>query len=54
MPEWALAVLIPVGLLGVGLGTFWVWACLGTKEPVNHDNPMPETHFRQGDGMGGG
>jgi hypothetical protein len=55
MPEWALAILIPVGLLAVGLGTFLVWARLGTKEPLNHgDNRMPETHFRQGGGIGGG
>lgn len=54
MPEWALAILIPVGLLAVGLGVFLVWARLGTKEPLPHDNRMPETHFRQGGGLGGG
>lgn len=54
MPEWVLAKLIPVGLLAVGLGVFLVWARLGTKEPLPHDNRMPETHFRQGDGFGGG
>ncbi len=52
MPEWALAILIPVGLLAVGLGTFLLWARLGTKEPLKHDNRMPETHFTQGDGPG--
>ncbi|MFI9046116.1 hypothetical protein [Streptomyces sp. NPDC053427] len=54
MPEWVLAILVPVGLLAVGLGTFLVWARLGTKEPLHHDNQMPETHFRQGGGAGGG
>ncbi|MGW6563857.1 hypothetical protein [Streptomyces sp. NPDC054975] len=47
MPEWVLAVLIPVGLLTVGLGVFLVWARFGTKEPREHDNVMPETHFRE-------
>lgn len=53
MPDWALAILIPVGLLAVGLVTFLIWARLGTKEPLKHDNRMPETHFRQGGGAGG-
>lgn len=54
MPEWVWAILVPAGLLAVGLGAFLVWARLGTKEPLKHDNRMPETHFRQGGGLGGG
>ncbi|MFF1921353.1 hypothetical protein ACFVW8_12370 [Streptomyces sp. NPDC058221] len=47
MPGWALAVLIPCGSLALCLGVFLIWARLGTKEPLEHDNPMPETHFRE-------
>ncbi|MDG4859707.1 hypothetical protein P8605_16375 [Streptomyces sp. T-3] len=47
--EWVLAVLIPVALVAVGLCAFLVWAHLGTKRPLRHDNPMPETHFREQD-----
>ncbi|MEU7005361.1 hypothetical protein [Streptomyces sp. NPDC046332] len=47
MPDWVLAVLIPVGLLTVGVGVFLLWPRLGTKEPLEHDNPMPETYFRE-------
>ncbi|MBZ4320509.1 hypothetical protein [Streptomyces huiliensis] len=52
MPEWALAILIPVGLLAVGLGAFLIWARLGTKEPLKHDNQITETHFGVGEGPG--
>ncbi|HEY9374690.1 hypothetical protein [Streptomyces sp.] len=49
MSEWVLAVVIPVGLLGLGVGVFLVWAHKGTKEPLEHDNRMPETYFREQD-----
>ncbi|MFI6006845.1 hypothetical protein ACIA98_42070 [Streptomyces sp. NPDC051366] len=43
MPEWMLAVLIPVGLLGVGVCTFLIWATLGTDRPVEHHSSMPSS-----------
>ncbi|WP_406146799.1 hypothetical protein [Streptomyces sp. NBC_01012] len=49
MPDRALAVLVPVGLIAVCLGVFLLWVRLGTKEPLKHDNTMPETYFRESD-----
>ncbi|PWK65138.1 hypothetical protein BCL76_113125 [Streptomyces sp. CG 926] len=43
MPEWLLAVLIPTGLLGVGVCTFLIWAALGTDMPVEHHSSMPSS-----------
>ncbi|MFI8517132.1 hypothetical protein ACIGEZ_04780 [Streptomyces sp. NPDC085481] len=42
MPEWLIAVLIPVGLTGLGAVAFLVWARLGTDRPVEHEGSMPE------------
>lgn len=43
MPEWLLAVLIPIGLLGVGVCAFLIWAALGTDRPVEHHSSMPSS-----------
>lgn len=43
MPEWLFAVLIPVGLLGVGACAFLIWAALGTERLVEHHSSMPSS-----------
>ncbi|MFF5971873.1 hypothetical protein ACFY7C_10145 [Streptomyces sp. NPDC012769] len=39
MPEWLIAVLVPVGMLGLGAGAFLVWVKFGTDRPVEHHGP---------------
>ncbi|QKW10535.1 hypothetical protein HUT18_33080 [Streptomyces sp. NA04227] len=41
MVQWVWAGLVPVGVLGVGAGVFWVWARMGTDRPVEHHSSMP-------------
>ncbi|MFD9409728.1 hypothetical protein ACFWBN_22305 [Streptomyces sp. NPDC059989] len=43
MPEWLLAVLIPGGMVALGLGAFLLWARFGTEDPVEHHSSMPHT-----------
>lgn len=42
MPEWLIAALIPIGLLGVCAAAFLVWVSLGTQKPVHRDPAEPE------------
>ncbi|MEV0014180.1 hypothetical protein [Streptomyces tendae] len=42
MPEWLIAVLVPIGLLGVCAGAFLVCASLDTHNPVHRDTSDPE------------
>ncbi|GHA53354.1 hypothetical protein [Streptomyces tendae] len=42
MPEWLIAVLIPIGLLVVCAGAFLVWVSVDTHNPVHRDTSDPE------------
>jgi hypothetical protein len=42
MPEWLIAVLIPLGLLGLGAAVYLVWVSLGTQDPVGRDVSDPD------------
>ncbi|WP_354644422.1 hypothetical protein [Kitasatospora camelliae] len=44
MPEWLLAVAVPVGVLGLVGGGFWLWARHGTQDPVEHHSSMPDEY----------
>ncbi|MFJ5830075.1 hypothetical protein [Streptomyces sp. NPDC093089] len=48
MPEWLIAVLIPVGLSGLGTGAFLIWARLGTDRPVEHHNTKIQDEWDPG------
>ncbi|WP_418961180.1 hypothetical protein [Streptomyces tritici] len=41
MLDSIVAVVIPMGLLGVGGLAFWLWAHWGTDAPVEHHSSMP-------------
>ncbi|WP_159048702.1 hypothetical protein [Streptomyces sp. NRRL F-4489] len=43
---WLIALLIPVGLLGLGTAVFAIWAYLGTDRPVEHHSSMPSKPSR--------
>ncbi|MFD3335257.1 hypothetical protein ACFWV1_21780 [Streptomyces sp. NPDC058700] len=42
MPEWLMAVLIPVGMIGLGTAGFLIWARLGSDRPVEHHSSAPK------------
>ena len=48
VPEWLWAVLIPVGLTGLGLGGFLAWAKYGTDRPVEHHNTKIQDEWDPG------